>query len=81
MRNLTAIEKGVLVLACGFIVAGTYGVIRPEGAYFFHYDSPGHPSISLRGGDFISDDTARVYGAITALLGLGLGWVTLKKDK
>jgi hypothetical protein len=82
MRQLTTIEKSILVLGGVFIAVGGYMIVHPQEGWVFH---PGpYKYQGLLGPnkpEYVSKRGSRIYGGIAVVLGGGLSWLAFYRGK
>ena len=84
MRKLSSIEKGALLLSAVFVIVGTALLIYPIEGYVFHpTESGGGSGIPAPVGntdEVLTKGKSRVYGGMAIVLGIGMGWLVLRRD-
>lgn len=79
MRRLNSTEKWALVLAGLMMLGGVAMTVFPSKDEVFHPASGRFGIYSWT--EDVSVERARVYGVLSAMLGIGIAWLALRQDK
>ena len=81
MKRFTATEKGAVLLAYVCVIFGIYLVPHPAEMYVAHPDSGRYktPLVQHPLGERVSREKARVYGIMSVVVGIGIGWLVFHR--